>query len=64
MKECIKCHVRIIGLPWQGKKGIYCNDCWGELEQEREDRKADIFSENSREEYKAFIAWESEYFEQ
>lgn len=67
MKECIQCHIKIPDTPdsyWQGKKGIYCNNCWGDLEQEREDRKPLLSSENFREEYEAFLVWEAEYFEQ
>ncbi|MCK4666917.1 hypothetical protein KAU33_09220 [Candidatus Dependentiae bacterium] len=67
MKECINCHIKLSGTPdsyWQGKKGIYCNNCWGDLEQEREDRKPLLSSENFREEYEAFLVWEAEYFEQ
>ena len=65
--ECVVCYKKVRrepGLYWQGKKGIYCNDCWSNLEQEREEKKPFLSSEHFREEYEAFKVWESEYFEQ
>lgn len=65
--ECIICHKEVPNQPdshWQGKKGIYCNECWSDLEFEREERKPDVWSDTFGSDYEAFRVWETKHFEQ
>ena len=65
--ECIVCHKEVPNQPdsyWRGKKGIYCNGCWNDLELQREERRPEMFSDNFELEYEEYEVWELEHFEQ